>query len=297
MPESPESPAPSAHKMAVGDLPLWRKLAYGVGDLCGGTNSTVLGFYYNFFLLNVARIEPVYVGIILLFGRVIEIFLKKNLILIDQLMDSVSDPLIGVLTDRTKSSMVPTFAQFRSLSTPKGRRRPWLLFGAPVLAITFICCWWVPDFDSDTSKFVYFLLFQLILSISFTSVALPYATLTSEISESYSDRTSLTMYRFIFSILGAAVAALSEFYLISEWGYRDGFLIGGIIWGLIGLVALWTTFAFTKEIRLTSVQQQPQLDILEGIRIMFSNKAFLSVIAVHTLAGMSLQLYDIPNLL
>src|SRR5690606_8293029 len=82
-------------------LSLGRKLAFGIGDLGPALVASILGFFLNAFLLDIAGIRPAAAGIIFLIVKI---------------WDSVNDPIIGRLTDRA--------------NTRWGRRRPWLLFGA-----------------------------------------------------------------------------------------------------------------------------------------------------------------------
>ena len=91
------------------------KLAYGVGDLGPAIVTAINGFFLNAFLLDVAGLRPAAVGIIFLIVKI---------------WDSVNDPLIGAISDRT--------------NTRWGRRRPWLLFGAVPFGLAFFLHWLVP---------------------------------------------------------------------------------------------------------------------------------------------------------
>jgi len=80
-----------------GELKLHVKVLYGLADIITGASDNLIGFYFNFFLLEVASLKPQYAAYVLL----ISIF-----------GDSINDPVAGMLTDRTHSRY--------------GRRRPWL---------------------------------------------------------------------------------------------------------------------------------------------------------------------------
>ncbi|MEL6764284.1 MAG: MFS transporter, partial [Cyanobacteria bacterium J06607_6] len=82
-------------------LTLPTKLAYGAGDLGAGLTSNLLAFSYLIFLTNVAGLSPVTAGTVLLIGKI---------------WDGVNDPLVGMLSDRTR--------------TRWGRRYPWMVLTA-----------------------------------------------------------------------------------------------------------------------------------------------------------------------
>src|SRR5688572_7818438 len=157
-------------------LPLRTRLAFGMGDLGAAIVSAVGGFFLNIFLLDVARLPPDKIGIIFF----ISIF-----------WDAVNDPIIGRLSDRTRSRW--------------GRRRPWLLFGAVPFGLAFFAQWLVPNLPPD-GKFVYYLVVAILLKTAYTAVNLPYTALTPELTDDYNERTRLNTFRFAFSILGGVSA-------------------------------------------------------------------------------------------
>ena len=156
-------------------LSLGTKLAYGTGDLGPAMVSMIKGFFLLNFLINIAGLSPGRAGLILLLGRV---------------WDAVNDPIVGTLTDRTR--------------TRWGRRRPWLLFGSIPFGLAFFLHFLVPGGMSETGLFFYYLVVGILLDAGFTAVNVPYAALTPELSDSNQDRTDLNMYRFSFFRVGGA---------------------------------------------------------------------------------------------
>jgi Na+/melibiose symporter-like transporter len=83
-------------------LSIWTKAAYAIGDLGSAAGpGTIIPFWYLYFLTDVAKLDPALAGLAILLGKI---------------WDAVNDPLVGALSDRTR--------------TRWGRRRPYLLFGA-----------------------------------------------------------------------------------------------------------------------------------------------------------------------
>jgi len=153
------------------------KIIYGAGDLGFSLTSTIVGAYFLFFLTDVVQIKPAVAGIAILIGKT---------------RDYINDPLIGHLSDCTRSRW--------------GHRRPFLLFGAIPFALAFIMMWYTPPFTSTTALTVYYAVAYDVFDAAATFVYMPYFALTPELTEDYDERTSLTSYRMFFSIFGSLLA-------------------------------------------------------------------------------------------
>ncbi|MFN2281308.1 MAG: MFS transporter, partial [Anaerolineales bacterium] len=146
-------------------LPTARKLMYGAGDIGFSLTSTIMGVYFLIFMTDVVGLRPAIAGIPILVGKV---------------WDFVNDPIFGYISDRTR--------------TRWGRRRPFLLFGALPLALTFTMLWYRPPFESTTALVAYYSIAYLIFEASATMLYMPYFALTPELTSDYDERTSLTSY-------------------------------------------------------------------------------------------------------
>lgn len=235
------------------------KLAFGAGDLSAAIVAAINGFFLNAFLLDVAGLRPAAAGLIFLLVKI---------------WDAVNDPLIGVLTDRTR--------------TRWGRRRPWLLFAAVPFGLTFFLQWVVPD-ASASFKFWYYLIVAILLDTAYTAVNVPYAALTPELTHDYDERTSLSAYRMSFSILGGVLSAFFHTLIVDAVPdiYR-GYLISAAIWSFFIIVPNFITFAFTREVHYKEDRPEPP-KILEGMKIAFKNKAFVYVTVIYLMSWLSIQ--------
>jgi GPH family glycoside/pentoside/hexuronide:cation symporter len=240
-------------------LPLLTKLAFGAGDIGPAIVAAVNGFFLNAFLLQVAKLDPVYVGIIFLLAKI---------------WDSVNDPIIGWLTDHT--------------TTRWGRRRPWLLFGAIPFGVAFWMHWVVPPL-SETGLFWYYLVVAILLDTAFTAVNVPYTALTPELSDDYDERTSLNTFRFSFSIMGGLIAAALHLPIVAMFpDPKTGNAVSAAIWAFFLIVPNFITFAFTKETHFKQSEEK-EIPFIEGLITAFSNRAFIFVTIIYLLSWLCIQ--------
>lgn len=247
---------------APNQLSLRTKLAFGIGDLGPAMVAAINGFFLNAFLIEVALIPPATAAIIFLLVKI---------------WDSVNDPLIGTLTDRT--------------NTRWGRRRPWLLFGAVPFALAFFLQWLVPDLD-PAGKFWYYLIVALLLDTGFTAVNVPYAALTPELTDDYDERTKLNSYRFSFSILGGVLAAFFHSIIVGSYegeAILQGYMISASIWAVLIVVSNVITFLNTEERFFKEETEAEKLSFKDELKIALSNRTFLHVTLVYFLAWSAIQ--------
>lgn len=154
------------------------KLAFGLGDVGAAVTTNVLVFFLLYFLTEVAHLPPGLAGSILLVGKI---------------SDAINDPIIGVLTDRTR--------------TPWGRRLPWIAWGIVPFCLLFLAQWWVPPFGT-AGLVAYYILVAVLFNLAYTAVNLPYTALTPDLTQDYHERTSLNSVRFTFSIGGSILSLL-----------------------------------------------------------------------------------------
>jgi GPH family glycoside/pentoside/hexuronide:cation symporter len=256
------SSKPDSEKLSIG-----AKLAYGVGDLAPAIVSGVNGFLLNAFLLDVVGLHPALVG---------------TIFLITKIWDAINDPIMGALTDRTKSRW--------------GRRRPWLLFAALPFGLFFIAQWLSPQW-SEAAKFWYYLIVAIFLDAAFTAVNVPYSAMTPELTHDYDERTSLSSYRLSFSIMGGVLAVF--FHTLIVKAMPNAFIgnaVAASCWAILIVGANWITFFFTREKHydeLVKAQAEHPEDkgpgFLEGLKIAFRNKAFVNVTIIYLLSWLAIQ--------
>jgi GPH family glycoside/pentoside/hexuronide:cation symporter len=201
-------------------LPFWTKLLYGAGDTGFSLVYTVLDVYLLYFLVTVVKLQPVYAAAAIFFGRT---------------WDWINDPLVGYLTDHTRSRW--------------GRRRPYLLWGPLPFGLAFMLMWWVPPITNQAWLAAYYGAAYLVFDALATLVSVPYLALTPELTPDYDERTSLNMYRMGFSIVAGILAfaapELANLGLFPD--LKTGYIAMAALFAVISAVPLWGVFAVAKE--------------------------------------------------
>src|SRR5512146_1900137 len=117
------------------------KIIYGAGDISFSLTNTILAVYFAIYLTDVVGLPARLAAIAIFIGRT---------------SDYINDPMIGFISDRTR--------------TRWGRRRPFLLFGALPFMLTFIMLWIRPGWENPLALAVYYALAYLLFDIAFTFV-------------------------------------------------------------------------------------------------------------------------------
>lgn len=241
-------------------------VAYGLGDAGTGLAATQLGFYLFPFFTCAAGLPA---------------FIAGSLLTVIKVWDAINDPLIGWMSDHTRSRWGP--------------RIPWMLGAALPLGISLAAMWWVPEGD-DLQRTLYYIVMAILLMTAYTSVNLPYAALSTELTGDTAIRTRLNAARFTGSIVAGLSGLIVASLVLSDGA--DGYLRMGRITGTIASVATlaccWGLAPFAKRAQRPTNQAEPILDQLRRIR---SNPRFLMVLGLYLALWFSLQLMQVVALI
>lgn len=202
------------------------KLAYGAGDFGPAITANILVFYLLFFLTDVAGIPPALAGSVLMIGKI---------------FDAINDPIIGLLSDRTRSRW--------------GRRLPWILAGMVPFAVLNWAQWLIPHFSDDRltnqwGLFAYYVAIAMGFNLCYTIVNLPYTALTPELTQNYNERTRLNSFRFAFSIGGSILSLLLYIFIAAGLPDRpqEQFAQLGLMISVLALSALlWSALRLQEK--------------------------------------------------
>ena len=230
------------------------KIMYGVGDAGINLADTVVGLLFAIFLTDVVGLRPALAAMALFIGRT---------------SDYLNDPIIGYLSDRTR--------------TRWGRRRPFILFGMIPFALVYMLMWWKPPFDSQIALAVYYAVAFVLYDTAATFLYMPYFAMTPELTSDYDERTTLTTYRMVFSILGAMIAYVIPLAIIGTLGPQSAAKVMSVGAGVafVSILPMIMVFFGTRERQEFLKQEQPTLK--ESLKAAIKNRPFLYAIGIFLL--------------
>lgn len=153
-----------------------RHIGYGLGDMSSSMFWKIFSYYLPFFYSNIMGLSLKDAGIILLVTR---------------LWDAVSDPMMGVIADRTQ--------------TRWGKYRPYLLFVAPLFSVCGILLFTCPDWQY-TAKLIWAYITYILMMTVYTGINVPYGAMLGVMTEDSHEKTIYSSFRMFFAYGGSFLA-------------------------------------------------------------------------------------------
>ena len=231
------------------------RLTYGLGDFYGGGAQGIIGLLFLFFLTNIAGISPLQAGLVIFIGGV---------------FDAVTDPLMGTLSDRTRSK--------------RGRRAPYFFWGVVPVVVSFVLIWYVPALTGGWLVLYYVIVFCF-YNGAFAVVMVPYAALAPELTPDAGQRTSIIGMRMAFSVIGALLAAVVPMLIIDSIGgdARIGYILMAVMFALI-FGGIWVMMYIVMRGREIAPAETRPSKMGESLKQMGKNRPFRILVAVYLLA-------------
>ncbi|MGK7891847.1 MAG: MFS transporter, partial [Leptolyngbyaceae cyanobacterium] len=245
------------------------KLAYGAGTMGISATGIMLASYLMVFLTDVAGLPAA---------------LASWALVIGQFSDAISDPIVGMLSDRTR--------------TRWGRRYPWIVVGAIPFGLSFFLLWLIPVQGNDWLLFTYYVVVGIIYKTCYTAVYLPYVSLTPELSQGYNERTNLNSFRFAFAI-GSNIFAIfvSGIALSQIESPPHKYLAIGALGAFLCIIPLYLCVLGTHRHVIPNEQRRAHvtaktssLPLRQQLRIAFSNRPFLLVVGIYLCSWLAAQI-------
>lgn len=206
-----------------------------------------------YFLVSVVGMNPVLAGLIPGLGKI---------------WDSISDPLMGYLTDNSKSRF--------------GRRRVFFLIGILPIIITFTLIWVPVGFESQAALFVYYFFAYLFFYSCSTMVLVPYSALSAEMTKDFSQRNRLTGTRMIFSMMATLLGGLIAQPLINSFSSQStGHFIMGFTFSVIFALPYIAVYLGTWELPAAVKTEAGKKSIFKNFSTIYRNRSFRIHIAMY----------------
>ena len=216
---------------------------YTMGDVGSGLYSVLPSILLMFYMTNVLGI-PVALATLAAF--------------VPKIVDLISNPIIGGLSDRTRTRL--------------GRRRPFMLLAAVTVMPTFAMMWIAPYKDPAASAYFVLVMFSL-CTLSFCCFVVPFFALNTELARDYHERTALNSYRTSYTFTGAILAGAGAPLIVQmAGGGRHGYLVMGLVMGVIMSAVIFMTFTHAREPERSETDPVPT--IRETIAAIGSNRPF-----------------------
>ncbi|MEM7626923.1 MAG: MFS transporter [Planctomycetota bacterium] len=270
----PAAPDAAATIKPEDKVPFGQKLAYATGtgvDLWAAWLFLTLVYpIYNMEL----KMDPARIGLILLIYR---------------LWDAVTDPIMGSISDNTR--------------TRWGRRRPYLAVGGLLTGVTFPLLWWAPTTQGPEVMFWWLVIAGIFFYTCFTVYNMPYQSLILEMTPDYNERTRVTAYRsFAAALVGLTLgwgwwATQRPIFADSITGEPDApyaMRIISIILGAVMCVCALIPALFVRERYYESnlAKKQKKVPLLRSIKETLSNGPFVILTAMATLYMFGILVVD-----
>jgi GPH family glycoside/pentoside/hexuronide:cation symporter len=184
-----------------------------------------------------------------------------------RIIDAVTDPVIGWLSDRWRPAI--------------GRRRAFFLLALPLAAVSCVMLFWPPQQPSA----LYLALWGAGLSMGFTAMQLPYTAWGAELAGNYRMRSRIAGYREAFTLVGTLIAIVLPFAI----GIDSAEGLHGL--AVLGMVVAVCLFLF-GGLAVANVPEPPEytvstVSIGAGLRHMAGNGPFVRLIAAYFINGLA----------
>ena len=231
---------------------------YSYANMYMGGAGYIMNMYFQVFLTNAVNLDPKQAGLV---------------IMISTLWDAVTDPVMGIITDRTRSKY--------------GRHRRYLLWGLLPMIISYTLLWNGFGFDGNKNygaTRAYYILVCMLYKTAYTIIGVPHTAMLPQLAPEYDLRTQYNSMGYLFNSAGMVPSFIITAAILAAFGSNNdvtpdsklAFLIIGFTLSLFYGVAVFLTFKTTREPSSLGMVNPP-LDVRgiinEYVQV-FKNKAF-----------------------
>ncbi|ALS99758.1 MFS transporter [Lacimicrobium alkaliphilum] len=235
-------------------LSTFEKVGFGAGDMAVNVVISSMMLIITFFYTDIFGLKPTDMALMFLLVRV---------------MDAVTDPLMGLITDKYKSRW--------------GRYRPYFLFLSVPFGLSVFLTFSTPDADYNL-KLAWAYSTYIFVTLMFTAVTIPYISLIGVLTDDPKERLSANGYRLFFAKVAAFLVTIIVPMLASaDYWQGDKALGYQVAMGLMSVMAvalfLFCFFATTERLE-HQVDKKP---LKEQFSLLLKNDQWLVLCGVCVL--------------
>lgn len=236
------------------------RVAYAGGDVACNVIFGMIGTLLTLFYTDYVGIHPATVGIVMLVSR---------------LFDGVSDLVMGVVVENTKSRW--------------GKSRPWILWSSIPYAISAVLLFTVPRTEGLVQAIYIFVTYNFCTTVCYTALNLPYGSLSAMMTRVSEERDMLSVVRMGLSPLGRIMAVTFTLPLVKLFGDNQAAWIKTMsIWAAIALILLIICFVKCEETVVIEAQKKAEkVSVLKGIKMLVTNQYFWAALVLWMLQSVS----------
>ena len=232
-------------------------LAYGCGDFASNLCWTFIGSYLSVFYTDVVGMAPAAASAIMLIAKI---------------WDGVNDPMFGAIAERTNTS--------------KGRFRPYIFYGAPVLAVLSVLAF--TTFGSGTTAVIYAAVTYIACGMAYTVVNLSYGSLSTVMTTDPEDIAQLNSFRMMGTNLSAVLLKAITPVLLVKFSGGEQYTAGAytrcaIIFAICAMPLFYFLYANCKEVIRPAVSAT-KVPVSTSIKNVLSNGPLMLIFAIQLLA-------------
>jgi GPH family glycoside/pentoside/hexuronide:cation symporter len=237
-------------------LPVSTYVGYGAGQVGGQILRDTPALILPIYMTTVLGMEAALAGIVIIIAKFWVV---------------LADPIAGILSDRSQSRW--------------GRRRPFILAGGLVAALSFVLLFVGPATERQFTLFVYMTAIYLVLNTGYSLFSVPYLTMASEMSDDPDERTTLLSFRnaclAVGLLVGGALAPKIVAWVAGAGGTpRDGYeLMGFVLGAVIAGSALWVFLGTARAPARPATEVT--LPLREQLRVAWQNRPFVVLIVAN----------------
>lgn len=205
---------------------LSEKIGYGFGDMSSSMFWKIFSYFLPFFYSNIFGLTLTDAGFLMLITRI---------------WDAVSDPMMGIIADRTK--------------TRWGKYRPYLMWIAIPFAVCGVLLFTTPE-AGYTVKLVWAYVTYILMMTVYTAINVPYGAMLDVVTPSSAEKTVFSSYRMFFAYAGSFIALLaweplccffSGTEVFAECG-PHGWQMAMVVIGAVCALLFFACFKLTREV-------------------------------------------------